>query len=307
LLMGSKSPVSNYYARLFIDTGKQTRYLTVRNLDSKSHIIFAMHPGIEEFFWLPSGNEIIFTATGSSRYDDGIYLWDIFTNQTRNLISDLDEKYSLTSSQAENRYFLSLSSIKKSGRELYVFIRHDNGGPLDPLQFYSEKSFFKIILPEKINEKISYEYPVKGAEKSIFELRLKPSDDIKLPFKGTNAQIAWSELPTSGELQGILEQWQNFSMNYSKSPMFPYSLFWLSSIYGEVYSLLYHNRKNDALTLKAYGTELAMALSKLTNAPSYQRAMGQFIYNKLQSNQDLNYRIIKFSAPKNGELNSIWK
>ena len=306
LLTGSKSKHSNFYARIFVDPLKNTRHLVVRNLNRERHIMMATHPGIEEFLWLPNGYEIIYTATGSSRYQDGIYLWNIFTNKTRNLLSDMNDKYTMMAG-AENRYHLSLSAIREMGKHVYAFIHINDGNPLDPSIFYSTKCLFKIIFPPSSKGTFSFEYPVDISQQTLFTIQPQPGQDIEWPFSGTKSQILWSQLPITGELGEILEKWQNFSIEYPKSPMFPYSLWWLGSIYGEAYRTLQKTRQKDADTLRAYGIELSKALSHISTAPTYLRAMGDHIYQNLLSSRNLNYSIIEFEAPSKNSLQKIWQ
>ncbi len=87
LLVGNRPRNKNYYARIITENINHSRRLIVRGLTDNNFIITSFHDGVEEFLWLGDGHTIVFSANGSPRYQDGIYLWDITNNSTVNILS----------------------------------------------------------------------------------------------------------------------------------------------------------------------------------------------------------------------------
>lgn len=300
LLMGAKSPKSDHVAELMVDYDGQGRHLVVRDLKRPGFMLDAHHPGVEEFLWLPNGYEIIYTATNQLRYNDGIFIWNILTNQFRNLLGDLQKSIKLTDSQAPGHYFLSLAGIDPQGTNAYVFAAPDLDRPLPPEAFYDDANLYRMSLPRRLDAPVTFE-SMRGKTRGVFARIPQPADDIYQPFLGSEAQTDWARLPTEGPLQPVLERWQEFSFQHAKTPAFPYALWWLSCIYADAWETLRSTSPAEARTLRAYGAELARALAKLSMAPTYLRAMGAALHHRLMTQERLPYRISRLEndMPKN--------
>lgn len=303
LLMGARSPANDFIGRIFIDQSKGTRNLVVRSLNKPSHIMIASHPRVEEFFWLPNGTEIIYSATGSNRYQDGIYHWNVLTNKTSNILMDLEDKFKHTSENESDRFHISLSSLDKKGEKLYVYIFPNDGGALDPNTFFSSQSFFEINLPKHKKKKdMFFSYLDTYPQEKLFEYQQFITQDIDPTFEGTSAQRSFASLQHSGNLQEILDTWQEFAAAHPNSPMFPYSLWWLGVIYGQGHEALIETSSIDALTLKAYGAELTKALARLPTAPTYLRAIGAQIHKNLMLSQPIGLKMVNLQdTPSSGK------
>lgn len=306
LLMGSKSPKNNLVAQLLVDYNGKKRQLLVRDLKKPRFHMIANHAGVEEFFWLPSGYEIVFTATNADRYQDGIFIWNVLTNEMRNLMNEFQQIFNIAKGRDAPEYYLSLSSLNKSGSSFYLFVAQKTGPELDPERFYSSEFFYKVSIPKKSSAAVTFEW-MHGKTKANatpFQTVPRTIQDIFTPFVGNEAQVQWSRLPTSGSIQYVIEKWQDFSVANAKSPVFPYSLWWLSSIYSDAYKVLEKKSKREANTLRAYGAELARALNRLSMAPSYLQAMGASVQRRLSNSAVLPYRIseITVSGPESDWL-----
>ncbi len=291
LLMGAKSPKNNLVAQLLVDYQGKKRQLLVRDLKKPRFHMIANHAGVEEFFWLPSGYEIVFTATNADRYQDGLFVWNVLTNEMRNLMNEFQQIFNIARGRDAPEYYLSLSSLDKAGLNFYVFIAQKVSAELEPERFYSDEFFYKVSIPKKTSATVTFEWMHGKAKNSTFKSVPETIQDIYTPFVGSEAQVAWSRLPTNGSIQYVIEKWQDFSVSNAKSPAFPYSLWWLSSIYSDAYKVLEKKSKREANTLRAYGAELARALNRLSMAPSYLQAMGASVSRRLSNSNVLPYRI----------------
>ncbi|WP_457835994.1 hypothetical protein, partial [Staphylococcus aureus] len=68
----------------------------------------APHDAVEEFLWLPAGDRIVFTATGSNRYRDGLYLWDLRTDSVINLLDTVHMQGQVAPAKTTASYWLAL-------------------------------------------------------------------------------------------------------------------------------------------------------------------------------------------------------
>lgn len=291
LLMGAKSPKNDLVAQLLVDYNGQKRQLLVRDLKKPRFHMIANHSGVEEFFWLPSGYEIVFTATNADRYQDGIFIWNVLTNEMRNLMNEFQQIFNIAKGREVPEYYLSLSSLDKTGSNFYIFVAQKMGPELEPERFYSSEFFYKVSIPKKTSAPVTFEWMHGKIKSTPFKTVPETIQDIFTPFVGNEAQVEWSRLPTSGSIQYVIEKWQDFSVTNAKTPVFPYALWWLSSIYSDAYKVLEKKSKREANTLRAYGAELARALNKLSMAPTYLQAMGASVQRRLSSSNVLPYRI----------------
>lgn len=299
LLMGARAPMGSLTAEIQVDYDNQKRTLVVRDLNRPEFILTAAHPGIEEFFWLPSGYEIVFSATSSIRYHDGIYVWDLLTNQMRNLLEDFVNDIHVKSNAAEKHFFISLSGIDEGGHSLYAFIAADQDNSLPPEQFFSKKNLYKISLPKDDRTHVTFDPAFKNKKGDVFESApIQLTSGVQTGPLGLPVQAIWGHLPTTGPMFSVIDQWQEFSVTYPKTPLFPYSLWYLSSIYADSFRQMAGPQPKQAQTLRAFGMELSKALSRLSMAPSYLRAMSIYMFQELKEGKPLNYRISDLNPPK---------
>jgi hypothetical protein len=294
LLPAQRSPTYQLVAQLILNPQSHTRHLVVRSLKRPDFIMIAVHPKVEEFFWLPSGNTIVYTATNDDIYRDGIYLWNLATNEHTNLLEGFQDKINVAAESSLKKFYVSLSSVSPSGEGFYAFIAGKGGPSLDPAIFYSSDNFYWINVGKEPEKGVGITR-VQLNDDNWLTSNANPLAHIKQPFRGTDSQNKWGTLPNAGKIEEVIEKWQHFSANHTDSPLFHYSLFWLGSIYGDGYKLLAPVNGNEARTLSAFGAEITRALATSPDAPSYLRGFGQNIYNRLSQGQSLEYQLSKLS------------
>src|SRR5690606_20986824 len=149
LLAGAEAPGRKWRAEVFLDTDTGQRTLFVFGRATPSKVMIAPHDRIEEFLWLPDGLRIIFTATGSSRYGDGIYLWNLIDDSVENLAQTLLQEALPTPTRSELQLWLSIAGINVNGPTAYIYAApRVPGGSLDPADFFNKSRLTAIRLPE---------------------------------------------------------------------------------------------------------------------------------------------------------------
>lgn len=297
LVEGSDSPDGVSHARLFADRDALTRRLVVRLKSSSEFFMVAPHDRVEEFFWLPSSNRIVYTATGSTRHRDGLYVWDLDQDSVENLTDKARGSLPISPSAQGNRLWLSLAGLSSQGPTVYVFagLRHD--GMLDPAQFFDDANLFgfqvdhdkgsRFLMGDSLKS-LGFAPPYKKT------LDLSAGLDIK---GGTPAQAAWLKLSAEGNLEKLLLNWHQFSETHDESPLFPYGLWLLSSVYGEGFALLSKLQSKDAEVLRSFGAEIARALINLELAPSYLKSLALYNHEQLMDGLFLPYSLAKLTIP----------
>lgn len=288
LLLAAQSSSSPYVAELVINPNSQAKRLLIRNLLDDRFILPAFHDQVDEFFWLPSGYEMVFVASGSKRYEDGIYLWNLVNNSTRNILPDLKEQFPEID---RDQLYIALSSVDTASNRLFFFIKPMERAYLNPAAFYHTSNLYGAVLPPQAeNDEPRYKrYDSAGF--SIFQRQINPQGLLIDNFEGYPAQQDWLNLPNEGAVQVVLENWQNYCAKYRELPVLPYCLWWLSSLYHDTFHLLRQTKPNEAHVLRNFGVEMAGALDQLDSAPDYLRAMGLYLKKVLLENQAASYNV----------------
>lgn len=299
LLEGCDSPDGNSHARLFVDAETLTRRLVVRLKARGEFFMVAPHDRVEEFFWLPSSHKIAYTATGSTRHRDGLYLWDLDDDSVENL-SDLARGALPISPAARGaNLWLSLAGVSEIGPTVYVFAGPRHDGTLDPAQFFVDANLFgfqlsaggakgaKVLTGEALKG-LSFQAPYRKP------LSLGTGLDAT---GGTKAQLDWLKLGFEGNLENILLNWHAFAESHAESPIFPYALWLLSSLYGESFEQLARLHSKDADVLRTFGTEISRALINLELAPTYLKSLALFTHEQLMDGLPVPYRLGQLALP----------
>ena len=292
LLMGNRSPDDKRIAGLLIHprTGRKT--LLVRSSKNKKELKTAPHPGVEEFLWVDEGRLIVYTATGSDEHEDGIFYWDIKTGRTRNLISDLSQRFAINRGRQGGYFYLALSAFRKKEKAVYAFISSNRAYALNPVTFLSTQHLYRIGLPERFHGRIKIQSLKNQSAISTFsQPPIDPAGSISRDYNGTLAQNDWGQLQTAGSIQSVMESWQRWSMMHHRSPAFPYSLWWLGSLYADSWQTMKTQDPLVAESLRALGAEIMRKLVDQHTAPGYLRAMGAWTHSSLLNKSPSGYKV----------------
>lgn len=302
LLLGAQSPNRVWTARLYIDRVAGARRLVIRHRGSDSFFMIAPHDGVEEFLWLPSGYQLVFTATASSRYRDGVYLWNLMDDTLVNLLDVATDNVNISRALGSENLILSLAGVCVEGPTVFGFLSQKAEAALDPSTFFAHDRLFAFRLPSG-KTPISLDQPTitKLVENLPATEPLALDSAIEKPSIGIPIQQQWLKLPLEGDIETVLNAWQEFSGKEATSPLFPYGLWFLSSLYGDAYQIVQPLSTAEADILRSYGAELARALVLLPLAPRYLRGMGSHIHQSLMANQPLSYRISRLTTSLQAE------
>ena len=299
LLEGADSPDGVSYARLFVDAETASRHLVVRLKDQSDLFMVAPHDRVEEFLWLPSSNKILFTASGSSRHRDGVFLWDLDNDSCQNLVDLAIGALPMSPSAKAQGYWLSLAGLSTEGPTVYVYAAPRHDGTLDPALFFAPANVAAFNLGDG---KKPPRYLGAEAIKNLPALMpfMRPLDltrgvDTK---GGLQPQVNWLKLPATGDLEKALLEWHHFIETNQESPLLPYGLWILSSIYGESFELLAKKGAKDAEVLRTFGTEVSRALLTEELAPTYLKGLALFAHESLMDGLPLPYKMTGLSPPE---------
>jgi hypothetical protein len=294
LLAGADAPNGGaWHARVFVDPVNQVRQLVVRHRTKEGVFLVARHDAVEEFLWLPDGERLVFSATGSTRHRDGLFLWDLRDDSVVNLFDLVPDSVPISPAARGHGLFLALAGVAESGPTVAAWMAPRHDGSLDPRTFFT---------PEKL---VAFKVPAKGGQAlqftpTVFSPTVQPLDRTystsgRIVGKGTSSQRTWLSLPLSGDVEQVLLAWHRHSERAARSPLFPYGLWVLASLYGDSYALMLDKGSKDADVLRTFGTEIARALVNYPLAPSYLKGLGLFAYESLMDGVRLPYRLAQLA------------
>jgi hypothetical protein len=294
LLAGVDSPDHQWLARLFIDPANQTRRLLVRHRQRAGLFMVANHDAVEEFLWMPDGKRIVFTASAGVKHRDGVFLWNLADDVQVNLLDQATKALPMSPAHGGSNLWLALAGVTRSGIVyVYQHLRHD--GALDPAEFFSAKQLLAFETSDKpgVPPKL-IPVPSDAAAAAPLTRQLDPSAHVE-GVGGLKSQEAWQRLPLSGDLESVLVAWHQFSERMATSPLYPYSLWMLSTLYAEASATLAKKAPHDADVLRTFGTEIATALLNYPLAPSYLRGLALFAHENLMEGLPLPYRLSRLT------------
>lgn len=275
LFAGADDEKRQWHAKLFLDNASGARRLLVRSRKILNLYMLAPHDGIEEFLWLSGTRDrIVFTASGSSRYADGIWIWDLGTDQSWNLLQFDERSRDLSPANKSRGLYVALSRAEGGDRPVIAaFVASSAGGPLDAEWFFHPRNLHLFKLRD--DENFDHVNPNAEAEhaKSLFDYTWMDQLTVKSGGEGAALQRAWLKLPRTGNWEKAMSRWQDYAATHSQSPLAAYAIWSLAMFYRDA-ALEASGRPKEAEILRGYSFELAGALTKMSAAPGWMRAIG---------------------------------
>lgn len=291
LTAGSNSPNKEWYARIFSNFKDGKRRLAVYHKKKRSFFMVARHDSIEEFLWLPSGYALIFSATSSSRYRDGVYYWDLLEDELVNLLTSgsFDANLAIPQS-ASNEYMISLSGLNMDGSKVYFYLVNKNyGEALNPLDFYSSDALVSATVPINIEDDVKLSQAMPDVDQTLFEQDVFVATTKESESLSLRIQHEWMKLSLDGDVYHNIARWQEFAGKYPQSALLPYSLFFIMNLYHVAYSINTSQSESELAELRGYTGEMAKALSEYPLAPSYLKAMARFTYAQIMKGDPIGF------------------
>lgn len=267
-------------AWIAVDRERQQKKLVLRSSDDKTLVMVAPQNRVDEFLWLESADAIVYTA--SDHDDAGLYLWQVKTGRITSLSSKGFVSQDSGADDARQSY-IALKAFDPKARRLTYYQLDSSSDALDPARFFSA-SHEKII---QFSEDFSrHEALVQLAAFRPLPLERTPQPlnrEVEIAPGNSRAEaMAWQQVLSAGTVSDVLESWQRYSLAHTASPLYPYSLWGLGTIYNQAYQLYAAKQNPGAEQLQRFGMQISLALSTMTTAPAYLRAFGKFNFTQLQ-------------------------
>ncbi|MCX6127404.1 MAG: hypothetical protein NTV34_22005 [Proteobacteria bacterium] len=275
LFAGADDPQRKWHAKLFLDSATGSRRLLVRNKKILNLYMLAPHDGIEEFLWLPDGERLVFTASGSARYADGLWLWDLKKDHASNLLEFEKSHDGLKPIKLERTMFLALSAVSKDAKpKVSVFMAPANNLTLDPAWFFHPQNLH--VYEIGLDGNFEHTYPKQGLERerTLFDYEWMGQSTVASGGNGAGLQKAWLKLPRSGSWETAMTSWQEYAVTNAQSPLAAYAVWSLSLFYRDA-ALEAKGRAKEAVVLKGLSIELSQGVRKMLAAPGWMRAVAK--------------------------------
>jgi hypothetical protein len=294
LLSGADSSRGDWHARLYIDRDLRQKHLVAREKKSGGMFMLAPHPSIEEFLWMPEQNKIIYSVTTLRGSQDGLYLWDLQTDSTISLLKEKMKNAPSIPVSSNSKLWISIAGISSGQPTVFGFAKSRHDGPLDPRDFFRAENFFRIPLPSgEIPQVKQKETTPEGLFPGIGEI-VGPTNLSQTHLTGSahlKIQRKALALPLKGDPESVLHAWNRFAEKAVNTPIFPYSLWVLTSLYAQSQERLLPHSSKEADILRTFGTEIANALLNDEVAPSYLRALALDAHQRLTRGTLLPYQL----------------
>jgi hypothetical protein len=275
LFAGADDSQGRWHAKLFVDPVSGSRRLLVKNREQENLFMLAPHDGVEEFLWIPGEEKIAFTASQSSRYSDGVFIWDLKTDEAFNLFALDGDMSDLDPGNKQKRLYVAISSVRMAHPPgLEVFAMPSSEILIDPEKFIHPKNLHVFELGEKIKHILPA--PDSFNKTSLFNLEFLGMTTVASGGKGNGLQRAWLKLPMGGDWEKAVMSWQEFATAHGKTQLAPYAVWGLAMFYGEAAREAGLSSKSGQI-FNSYSIELGTALSQMPIAPGYVRAIGAWM------------------------------
>jgi hypothetical protein len=282
LFAGADDNAREWHAKLFLDPETGSRRLLIRSKKVLNLYMLAPHDGIEEFLWLPEGDRIVYTATGSARYSDGVWIWDLKTDQAWNLLEFNNEAGDLSPTKKAKSLHLALSYVASGVKtSIGVFIAPSSGQGMDAESFFHPMNRFVFEMGSGTHFKRIDPTDNSKKEESLFDYEWMGQSALSPRGSGISIQRSWLRLPRAGDWERGMGSWQDFAAEHAQSPLAAYAV-WALALFYQDGALAAKKGSKEAIILRGYSMELSLAVSRMIAAPSWMRAAAVSFINSNQ-------------------------
>lgn len=275
LFAGSSDDSGKWAAKIFVDPMSGAKHLIVRSQQQKDLVMMANHDGVEEFLWLPNHEKIVFTASHSLRYPDGLYVWDLKTDDFYNLFNEEQGGATIEMNGEQKRLHMALAYVTATTpSQIGVFEASAVQSRLDPKKFFHPQSLHVFILDQVI--KHIRPLPDAATKASVHDTEFLGSMTVVQGGTGTAIQKAWLGLPMGGDWEESMIAWQDFAAQHSKTQLAPYAVFGLSIFYSDAAAVAGLASK-EGKAFAGLSAEMGNTLNSISSAPGYLRAIGAWL------------------------------
>ncbi len=280
---GLWSPDGHWLARVASNPVTAERRIVVISEDHQ-RVLVSPHDRVEEFLWESGVSEpsLIFTATGSELYDDGIYRWRLTASEPgdsskmENLIEDktpeglpgrLNAGGSAATTPQKKRWVLALLQSTGTTNALAV-------PEAELIASSGQRKFLdatNVLVCPPDGPRCVTNARLHGKQ-ARFRLALDQSHRMRGTV--TPGQRTWNRLPTRGKGTELLQSWRTGERESATSAMQPYVLFFSVLLHDQVRATPSTNMGPGTLKKLQISTEEAVAaLLKSQETPRYLQAL----------------------------------
>lgn len=275
LFAGADDSAGLWHAKLFVDPVSGSRRLLARSRSHQNLFMLAPHDGVEEFLWVPGQQKIVFSASQSARYADGVYVWDLKTDEAYNLFALDGDMSDLDPGNKQKRLYVALSSVRLSSPpSVAVFATPATGILLDPNQFFHPRNLHVFVLGSKVEHLLPE--ADASSKRSLFNLEFLGMATILPGGNGNALQRSWLKLPMGGDWERAVMAWQEFASAHGKTQLAPYAVWGIAMFYDEAAKVAGSSTQSGQI-FHSYSVELGNALGNMPVAPGYARAIGAWM------------------------------
>lgn len=275
LFAGADNSTSTWHAKLFVDPVTGSRRLLARSRLKDNLYMVAPHDAVEEFLWVPNQDRIVFTASQSSRYSDGVYLWDLRTDHAANLFALDADGHDLDPGSKQRRLHVALSSVSDTNPpKVSVFAVPADQVILNPRRFFHSDNLYVFSIGSAVKR-----HSMKGSKTSkadLYDLGFLGTVTIARGGEGSPLQKSWLKLPLGGDWEKGVLAWQDFASQNGKTQLAPYAVWGVAIFYQEAAKRV-GIRSRAGQIFMSYSVELGAAMTKMIVAPGYVRGIGAWI------------------------------
>jgi hypothetical protein len=280
---GSDDAAQRWHGSIFLDQATGVRRLLVRNRQNEKIYMIAPHDGVEEFLWLPQDDQLVFTASGSARYGDGVWIWDLRTDEIWNLLDTVSQNAGASWLKQTSGFYSALSFVKHEGGVTYIgaFVVPMDRSGLTARTFFSATNLRVFELLGRENARLlelTANLPVaikflSNEEAFRDDYGWLSAQGVLNQGGGTPLQVQWLSLPRTGNWEDAMQIWQDFAARHQTSPLSAYSIWALSQFYRDASMAHQTANAKTALVLWSFAKELDLGVKRMLSAPSWMRSL----------------------------------
>jgi hypothetical protein len=280
---GLWSPDGHWLARIASNPATAERRVVVISEDHQ-RVLVSPHDRIEEFLWEQGTSEpaLIFTATGSELYDDGIYRWRLSSSQPGDALKMenlIDEKMadslpghlgggnSAAAVSRKKRWVLAL--LQSSGTTNALAVPESELIASGGQRKFLDSANVLICPPDGTKCVTNARLQSKQA---VFRLALDQTHRTRGTI--TPGQRTWSKLPTRGKAAELIHAWKSGAGEDAIDVLRPYVLFFSVMLQDQILATRPVTMAPGTIQhLRASNEENMADLLKSQETPRYLQAL----------------------------------
>ena len=302
-LISSTSFDQSLTARLFVNHKTAHRTLVVVRSDNYDPVFIHDTFQPEEFFWLPGRRILVFTSDPEHSSKGPLHFYDADHDEVRTITMEESVLEDHKQVSTVKPYIAALAGAQKE--YLYAYMMPYHNKPLHPSELFAVDHLYKIQItfPRGSHARFQTHMAlVQPNDLETFELKseyFKPKLGL-----GNVTQRMWFRLKVTGNIENNIDHWQRFALRAHDrhSPMLPYALMTLISLYDRMSHFYALHNKAQGVQLHQFAVGYAHLVAKGKSYPTWLNLVAWDVWNRLQYDQEINLSVItplSQSTPQN--------